>query len=159
MSKLALYAGSFDPFTFGHLDVLEQALQVFDRVCVTVAVNSGKTFVFTPQERCALIREATAHLKGVEVTFFDGLLVNHAVHIGAHALIRGIRQMSDFDYEFRMAIANRRLSPQIATVVFIPNPTHLVTSSSLVREIWHWGGDISMYVPEAVLEALQKKSK
>ncbi|HRK74915.1 MAG TPA: pantetheine-phosphate adenylyltransferase, partial [Rhodothermales bacterium] len=130
-----------------------------ERVCVTVAVNSGKTFVFTPQERCALIREATAHLKGVEVSFFEGLLVNHAAQIGANALIRGIRQMSDFDYEFRMAIANRRLSPQIATVVFIPNPIHLVTSSSLVREIWHWGGDISMYVPQVVLEALQKKSK
>ncbi|MBN8587188.1 MAG: pantetheine-phosphate adenylyltransferase [Rhodothermia bacterium] len=157
MSSLALYAGSFDPFTLGHLDVLEQALKVFDKVCVTVAVNSTKTSLFTSEERCRLIQAATSHLQGVEVNIFEGLLVDHAIRLGATALIRGIRQMSDFDYEFRMAVANRRLSPEIVTVVLIPDPSHLVTSSSLVREIWRWGGDVTPYVPTVVLNALREK--
>lgn len=158
-SRLALYPGSFDPFTLGHLDVLERAVRVFDRVEVTVAINSGKRTLFTIDERCDLIKRCVGHLERVEVAPFEGLLVEHARDRGAAALVRGLRQVSDFDYEFRMAYANRRLYPELETVFFMTSEDHFMISSSIVREIHRWEGDLRSFVPEPVLEALAAKRR
>ncbi len=154
---LALYPGSFDPFTYGHLDIVERALRIFDRVEVTVAVNIGKEPLFSIEERCELIRQCTAHLDRVEVVAFEGLLVEHARARGATALVRGLRQVSDFEYEFRMAFANRRLYPELETVFLMTSEEYAMISSSIVREIHRWGGDVSLFVPPPVVEALRKK--
>jgi len=156
--KLALYPGTFDPITLGHLDVLERALALFDRVEVTVAVNVAKQALFPLEERVRLIEESVAAVEGagrVGVSAFEGLLVDHARARGAVALIRGLRQVSDFDYEFRMALANRRLAPRIQTVFLMPSEAHTFLAASIVREIHRWGGDTSSFVPEPVQRALE----
>lgn len=158
--KLALYPGTFDPVTLGHLDVLERGLRVFDRVEVTVAVNASKQALFSTDERVALIRESIQDMEGadrVEVTAFEGLVVDHARARGAVALLRGLRQVTDFDYEFRMALANRRLFPELQTVFLMPGEAHTFVAASIVREIHRWGGDVSSFVPPPVAEALGKK--
>jgi pantetheine-phosphate adenylyltransferase len=151
---LALYPGSFDPFTYGHLDILERASRIFDTIVVTVAKNSSKTAAFTPEQRCDLIRQCTTHLKNVRVEIFDGLLVDFAKSQGAIALVRGLRQVSDFDYEFRMAVANRRLAPEVETVFLMTSEQHALISASIVREIHRHGGDITSFVPPIVKKAL-----
>jgi len=156
-SRLALYPGSFDPFTLGHYDILERALQVFDRIEITVAVNANKKGLFSAEERCELIKKCIVDMSNVSVTSFEGLLVDHAAACGAIALVRGLRQVSDFDYEFRMAFANRRLTPDIETVFFMTSEKHALISASIVREINHWNGDISSFVPGPVAEALISK--
>lgn len=152
---LALYPGSFDPFTLGHLDILERACRLFDRVEVTIARNSEKNSFFTTAQRKSLIEDCTIHLDNVDVVIFDGLLADHAVRSGASALVRGLRQVSDFDYEFRMAFANRRLAPQVETVFFMTSEEHALIAASIVREIHRHGGDISSFVPEPVLQAMR----
>ena len=157
MDKLALYPGTFDPITLGHLDVLERALKVFDRVEVTVAVNASKRTLFAVEDRVGLVQASVATLDDAErvtVTAFEGLLVDHARATGAVALVRGLRQVSDFDYEFRMALANRRLHPELQTVFLMPSEDHTFVAASIVREIHHWGGDVSSFVPEPVASAL-----
>src|SRR5690606_40902318 len=147
--KLALYPGTFDPITLGHLDVLERALTIFDRVEVTVAVNVEKQTLFTLEEREALIEASVAEIAGherVTVSTFEGLLVDHARARGAVALIRGLRQVSDFDYEFRMALANRRLAPEVQTVFLMPSEAHTFLAARLVPGIHRWGGDTSWCV-------------
>lgn len=159
--KLALYPGTFDPITYGHLDVLERALKLFDRVDVTVAVNVQKRALFSVEERVELIRESVRGVEGsdrVEVSSFEGLLVDYARKRGAIALIRGLRQVSDFDYEFRMALANRRLFPELQSVFLMPGEDHIFVAASIVREIHRWGGDVSSFVPEGVQRALSEKS-
>ena len=156
-SKLALYPGTFDPVTYGHLDVLERALKVFDRVQVTVAVNASKRTLFSTKDRVALVQASLNGLEGADrvgVTAFEGLLVDHARATGAVALVRGLRQVSDFDYEFRMALANRRLFPDLQTVFLMPAEDHTFVAASIVREIHRWGGDVSSFVPPAVEQAL-----
>lgn len=162
MARLALYPGTFDPVTHGHLDVLRRALKLFDRVEVTVAVNVSKTTLFSAPERVEMVRECVAawtpgERERVSVVEFQGLLVDHARARGAAALIRGMRQVSDFEYEFRMALANRRLHPELETVFLMPSEEHAFTAGVLVREIHRWGGDVSSFVPEPVLNRLQKK--
>jgi pantetheine-phosphate adenylyltransferase len=152
---LALYPGSFDPFTLGHLDILERACRLFDRVEVTIARNSEKNGFFSTAERKSLIEACTPHLDNVDVVIFDGLLADHAVRSGATALVRGLRQVSDFDYEFRMAFANRRLAPLVETVFFMTSEEHALIVASIVREIHRHGGDISSFVPEPVLQAMR----
>lgn len=152
--SLALYPGTFDPFTFGHLDVLERALRLFDEVEVTVAINASKRTLFTVEERCDLVRRCTEHLSGVRVQAFEGLLVDHARRRGAVALVRGLRQVSDFDYEFRMAFANRKLYPEVETVFLATSEAHAFTAASIVRDVHRWGGDVSHFVPPPVAEAL-----
>ena len=162
--KLALYPGTFDPITRGHLDVLARALSIFDRVEVTVAVNASKQTLFTLEERVGLVRASMAELltdeqqARAEVVPFRGLLVDQARRRGAVALVRGLRQVSDFDYEFRMALANRRLAP-IETVFLMPSEAHTFTAASIVRELHRWGGDVSSFVPEAVEKALAARAR
>ncbi len=162
MPRLALYPGSFDPVTHGHLDVLRRALRLFDRVEVTVAVNPAKQALFTGEERVSLVRASVAawpedERARVGVETFDGLIVERAEARGAVALVRGLRQASDFDYEMRMAVANRRLDEEIVTVFLTPSAEHAFTSASLVREIHRFGGDVSAFVPEPVLQRLKQK--
>lgn len=160
MSKTALYPGSFDPFTNGHLDILERAVQMFDKIIITVAVNNKKTSVFTGQERVDLIRET---IKGfgwsdvVEIEQFTGLLINFARQKKANILLRGVRQISDFEYEFRMALTNRRLAPEIDTVFLMPDEQLTFISATIVKEVAEWGGDLSSFVPDNVATALRKK--
>src|SRR5690606_36777930 len=140
-------------FTFAHLDILERALRLFDEVEVTVAVNATKQTLFTIEERCALIRESTAHLEGVTVAAFEGLLVDRARARGAVALVRGLRQVSDFDYESRLALANLKLHPVLDTVFFRTSTEYAFVSATIVRDVHRWGGDVSAFVPAPVAEA------
>lgn len=158
--SLALYPGTFDPITLGHLDVLERALTLFDHVEVTVARNVSKTTLFSLEERVRLVEESMAGIEGghrVSVSPFEGLLVEHARATGAAALIRGLRQVSDFDYEFRMALANRRLAPEVQSVYLMPGEAHTFLAASIVREIHRFGGDTSSFVPEPVQRALERR--
>jgi len=154
---LALYPGSFDPFTLGHLDILERACRLFEYVEVTIARNSEKTGFFTTDERKALIEASAGHLQNMSVHIFEGLLAHHAAQRKAVALIRGLRQVSDFDYETRMAFANRRLAPEVETVFLTPSEEQALTSASLVREIHRHGGDISSFVPAPVHDAIMRR--
>lgn len=155
--QLALYPGTFDPFTYGHLDVLERARRLFERIEVTVAVNAGKEPLLSTEERCSLIRACTEHLDGITVAAFEGLLVDRARERGATALVRGLRQVSDFDYEFRMAFANRKLAPEVETVFLMTSEEYALVSSTIVRDVHRWDGDVSKFVPPPVVEALRKK--
>ena len=160
MASLALYPGTFDPVTYGHLDVLERALKVFDQIEVTVAVNAAKQSLFSVDDRVGLIQASLGEIEGAErvrVTAFEGLLVDHARARGAVALVRGLRQVSDFDYEFRMALANRRLFPGLQTVFLMPAEAHTFVAASIVREIHRWGGDVTSFVPPAVVGALARR--
>jgi len=162
MKHIALYPGSFDPFTNGHLDMLKRATNLFEKVIVTVAVNNEKKSVFNGKERIELIEKC---IKGtewgtrVEITQFTGLLVDYAKKMGAHTLIRGVRQISDFEYEFRMALTNKRLAPSIDTVFLMPDEQLTFISASLVKEVAFWGGNLSSFVPKHVEKALKEKLK
>lgn len=156
-SDLALYPGTFDPFTFGHRDVLERALRLFDRVEVTVGVNAEKETLFSTPERTRLVRKCTKDLEGVRVEAYEGLIVDRARDVGAVALVRGLRQVSDFDAEFRMAFANRKLAPELETVFFMTSEQYALISSSMVRDAHRWDGDVSKFVPPPVVEALAQK--
>jgi pantetheine-phosphate adenylyltransferase len=158
-NRLALYPGTFDPFTFGHLDIVERASRLFDEVEVTVAINNSKDPLFDPDERCRLIGKCIEHLPNVSVVTFDGLLVEYAANRGARVLVRGLRQVSDFDFEFRMAFANRRLKPEIETVFLMTSEAHALISASIVREIFSWNGDVSSFVPGPVLQALHARRR
>lgn len=157
MPTIAVYPGSFDPITFGHLDILERATEIMDKVYLTVAVNREKSTVFSLEERIALIKkclEGKKWAEKVEISHFTGLLVEYAKSVKANTLIRGVRQVSDFEYEFRMALMNRRLAPHIETVFLMPREELTFVSASLVREVAYWGGDLSSFVPEHVGTAL-----
>ena len=153
----ALYPGTFDPFTYGHRDVLERALRVFDHVEVTVGVNVEKDTLFTTEERTALAQRCTDDLDGVRVVAHEGLIVDRAQSVGAAALVRGLRQVSDFDAEFRMAFANRKLAPELETVFLMTSEEYALISSSMVRDAHRWDGDVSKFVPPPVVEALERK--
>ncbi len=155
--KRAIYAGSFDPITNGHLDVLARAAAVFDEVLIAIAHNSEKRGLFTPDERVALIRDATRDLKNVRVTHFKGLLVEFAQAQNACAIIRGLRAVSDFELEFQMALMNRRLAPGLETFFLMPKEEYSYVSSHLVKEVASLGGDIAVFVPEGVALALRGK--
>ena len=155
--KRAIYAGSFDPVTNGHLDVLTRAAQVFDEVIVAVAQNSEKRGLFTPQERVELLRDATAGIANARVTFFHGLLVEFAKREGACAIVRGLRAVSDFEFEFQMALMNRRLEPALETFFLMPREEYSYVSSRLVKEVASLGGDVSVFVPSAVVTALKSR--
>lgn len=160
MTRTALYPGSFDPFTNGHLDILQRAVQMYDRVIVTVAVNKRKSAVFTGEERIALIHETIKEYDWadkVEVEQFTGLLIDFARKKGVTVLLRGVRQISDFEYEFRMALTNRRLAPEVDTVFLMPDEQLTFISATIVKEVAAWGGDLSSFVPDNVAKALRKR--
>ena len=162
METLALYPGSFDPITYGHLDILERATELFDDVIITIAVNNKKDTVFSGDERETLIAECLQDKEWadqVEIQQFTGLLVDFAKERNAQTLVRGVRQVSDFEYEFRMALTNRRLAPDVDTVFLMPNEQLTFISASLVREIAYWDGDLSSFVPQHVAQALHEKFK
>jgi len=156
-SKLAIYPGSFDPVTNGHLDLIERASKLFGRLVVTVARNAEKAPMFTLQERVEMLREVTQPFPNVEVDTFDGLLVDYARRLGARVLVRGIRAISDYEYELQMALMNRRLEPQLETVFMLPAVEYSYLSSHLVRELAVLGGSLSGLVPPAVEQRLRIK--
>ncbi|UCE66916.1 MAG: pantetheine-phosphate adenylyltransferase [Candidatus Zixiibacteriota bacterium] len=153
----ALYPGTFDPITLGHIDIIKRARKVFDFLVIAVASNLEKKPLFTDSERVALIRNSLDKLEGIEVTSFDGLTAKFAKSIGATAIVRGIRAFSDFEFEFQMALTNRKLQPDVETVFLTPDEKHSYISSSLVKDIARRGGDITCFVPDAVKIELAKK--
>ena len=152
--RTVIYPGSFDPITNGHLDVIERAAKLFDRVIVAVAVNSSKDPLFTKDQRQEQITEAVAALDNVEVNAFDGLLVDFGRDQKAQAIIRGLRAVSDFEFEFQLALMNRKLEPDIETIFMMPRETYTFLSSKLVKEIAQLGGDVSAFVSPHVERAL-----
>ena len=155
--RTAIYAGSFDPITHGHEDLVRRSLEFVDRLVVAVATNVSKTPLFTLEERMDLIRAAAGDDPRVEVRQFNGLLVDFAREVGAKLIIRGLRAVSDFEYEFQMALMNRHLSPQLETVFMVPSLDSTYISSSLVREVARFGGDVSGLVHPTVAAALREK--
>jgi len=151
-----IYPGTFDPITYGHLDVLARAARLFDRITVAVAPNPGKDPLFTPEERIAMIRPNIAALTHVTVTEFKGLLIDFALAQQADAIIRGLRAFSDFEFEFNMALMNRHLQPRIETIFVMPNELFSYTSSSLVKQVAKFGGDVSHFVPPNVAAELKR---
>ena len=156
--RTAIYAGSFDPITRGHEDLILRSLEFVDRLIVAVATNSAKQPLFTTEERVQLIRSALPGESRVEVKAFGGLLVDFAAREGATLLIRGLRAVSDFEYEYQMALMNRHLSPKLETVFMVPSLDTTYISASLVREIARYGGDVSNLVHPAVADALRSRS-
>lgn len=160
MKNTAIYPGSFDPLTNGHLDILERAAKMFEKVYVTVAVNNKKSAVFTGDERVSLLQEAIKDKEWrdkIEIEQFTGLLIDYARKKKVNVLLRGVRQISDFEYEFRMALTNRRLAPEIDTLFLMPDEQLTFISATIVKEVAAWGGDLSSFVPEHVANALREK--
>lgn len=153
----AIYPGSFDPVTNGHLDLIERASGLFDHLIVALLVNPEKDPLFTLDERVDMLREVVAHLPNVEVETFDGLLVDHARRRGARVLLRGIRAVSDYEYELQMALMNRQLEPDIETVFMLPAEAYSYLSSRLVKEVARLGGSIKDLVPAGVEERIRAK--
>jgi len=155
--KLAIYPGTFDPVTNGHLDILKRAASVFETVYIAVAQNMHKNPLFTTEERIAMIQNCTSQYPNVKIDHFKGLAVEYARKVGASVIIRGLRAISDFDYEFQMALMNRHMNDNIDTVFFMPHEDYTYLSSSTVREIVRFGGNVSEFVPEIVKNELIRK--
>ena len=155
--RVAIYPGSFDPLTNGHLAIIQRGLQVFDRLVVAVATNPEKTPLFTPAERKDLIAGAVGDEPRVEVDAFEGLLVEYARSRGIHTVLRGLRAASDFEYEFQLANMNRKLDPEFESVFVMTGEDYFFVSARLVREVAKLGGDVSSLVPSNVLEGLRRK--
>ena len=154
MPSRAVYPGSFDPLTNGHLDLIERSLRIFDELVVAVVTNPAKTGLFTDVERVEMIREATHELRAIEVVIFDGLLVDLVARVGARAIIRGLRAVSDFEYEFQMALMNRKLREEIETVFLMPHEAYSYISSRLIKEVASYGGTVTGLVPKVVEKQL-----
>jgi len=157
MKKIAIYPGTFDPITNGHLDLVMRAEQIFDEVIIAISDNPTKNPLFGVEQRRSLIAEVTKDIPHVRIETFDALLVNFVRQQNAKFIIRGLRAVSDFEYEFQLASANRRLDENVETIFLTPSESNYFTSSSLVREIARYGGDVSSFVPAAVAAALDEK--
>lgn len=155
--RIAVYPGTFDPVTFGHLDLVERGRKHVDKLILSILRNEDKQTLFTVDERAAFLREAVAPWDNVVVDAFDGLLVDYAKRTGASLILRGLRAVSDFEYELQMAMMNRRLAPDLETAFLMPNEAFSYVSSRLVREVARLGGDVSGLVPPAVAKALGEK--
>jgi pantetheine-phosphate adenylyltransferase len=155
--RTAIYPGSFDPLTNGHLDVIERAVKLFDRVVVAIARNESKHPLFTLEERMELVRPAIQDLPSVEADSFDGLLVHYVQRRSAQAVVRGLRAVSDFEFEFQLALMNRKLNENIETIFMMPKDTYTFLSSRMVKEIAQLGGDVHAFVPPHVRRALHRK--
>ena len=158
MNEKAIYAGTFDPMTLGHLDVLERAARIFPAVIVAVAAVTGKNTQFTQAERVDLVQKSVVDLPGVTVQPFEGLLVEFARSQGDGVIIRGLRAFSDFEYEFQMALMNRRLAPDLETLFLMPKQDYSFLNSTNIRQVASLGGDVSEFVPAVVNEALKRKA-
>lgn len=157
--RIAIYPGTFDPFTNGHLSVVRRATQIFDKVIIAILRNAGKSPLFSVEDRIWMIRESTKELVNVEVDSFDGLLVEYAKKRGSNVIIRGLRAMSDFEYEFQLALMNRKLDRTIQTIFLVTDFKWFYTSSSIVKEAASFGGDVSDLVPPVVNEKLLERFK
>jgi len=153
----AVYAGSFDPATFGHTAIIERASRLYERVTVAVGVNPKKEGLFTPEERCRLLKESLAKLPNVEVDSFQGLLIDYCKRTEAGVIVRGLRLLTDFEYEFQLGLANREIAGEIETVFLLTEHKYVWVSSSLVKEIALNGGDVTRYVPAPMVKALTAK--
>ena len=161
MCVIAVYPGSFDPITYGHIDIIERGSKLFDKVVVAILINPNKTPLFTVEERLEMIKKSLKHLPQdkIQISSFSGLLVDYVKKINAKAILRGIRAISDFEYEFQMALTNRRLLKKVDTVFMMPDERYSYLSANLVREIASFGGDISHFVPPHVEKKLKEKFK
>lgn len=157
MKHIVIYPGTFDPITNGHIDVLERAVNLFDEVIVAVLTNPSKTPLFTVKERIDLITQIVQNQERVRIESFSGLLVEFAERAGAQAIIRGLRAISDFEYEFQMALVNRKINSKLTTVFLMPNEKYTYLNSTIVKELASFGGKISDFVPEIAEKALKKK--
>ncbi|HSE95507.1 MAG TPA: pantetheine-phosphate adenylyltransferase [Methylomirabilota bacterium] len=157
MATRAVYPGSFDPLTNGHLDLIERSLRIFDDLIVAVVTNPAKDALFSDAERVAMIQEATRGLRKIDVVIFDGLLVDLVARVGASAIIRGLRAVSDFEYEFQMALMNRKLREEIETVFLMPHEAYSYISSRLIKEVARYGGTVKGLVPAGVEKRLAEK--
>lgn len=157
--RKVIYPGTFDPVTNGHLDVIKRATELFDSVVVTVAINASKTPLFNTEERLEMLKESLKTFKKVEIDSFEGLVVDYAHQVGAVGIIRGLRAVSDFEYEFQMALMNRKLDSDIKTVFLMPHEKYTYLNSSLIRNLAELNADISEFVPGSVLDALKTKFK
>lgn len=155
--RKVIYPGSFDPVTYGHIDIIKRARDLFDAVVVTVAVNPSKSALFTTEERVHFIKESVKEFKNIYVDSFDGLVVDHAKSVGASGIIRGLRAISDFEFEFQMALMNRKLAKDIATIFLMPHEKYTYLNSTIIRNLASLKGDITDFVPPVVQEALKKK--
>jgi pantetheine-phosphate adenylyltransferase len=153
----AVYPGSFDPITNGHLDIIQRGTRIFDKVVVGVLVNEEKKPLFSARERVEMIRETTSELPNVEVRTFSGLLVDFMREIGSTVVVRGIRAVSDYEYELQMALMNREISPEAETLFMVPSVEYTYVSSRLIKEVFRLGADVSRLVPPSVLERLETK--
>lgn len=155
--RVAICPGSFDPITNGHLDIIRRAAKLFDHVVVAVLQNSSKKCVFSVEERVDMIRDCITDLDNVSASSFDGLLVEYAKKTGATAIVKGLRAVSDFDYEFQMALFNKEINAEVETIFLTTSPEHMYLSSSVVREMAAHGGDMSRFVPACVKERIIAK--
>jgi len=155
--KKVIYPGTFDPVTFGHIDIIKRTQDLFDSIVVTVAINPSKTPLFTVEERVSMLVESLNDYKNISVDSFDGLVVDHAHNVGATGIIRGLRAVSDFEYEFQMALMNRKLASDITTIFLMPHEKYTYLNSSIVRNLASLQSDVSDFVPPIVKEALIKK--
>lgn len=159
MSKKAIYPGTFDPVTYGHIDIIKRAREIFPEIVVAVADNPQKNPLFTVKERVAMLSQVISGMDGVTVCQFDGLVVDFARAQGTNVLIRGVRMLSDFEYEFMMALTNRKLAPDIETIFLMPQESFTYIASKLLREAARLGADLSAFLPSAVERALKAKIK
>jgi len=157
--KIAVYPGTFDPITNGHVDIIYRSAKLFDKIIVTVAVNTQKTPLFDLAERVEMIRQSLGNEEKIEVDQFDGLIAEYLKRVNASAMIRGLRAVSDFEYEFQMSLMNRKLNPDVETVFLTPAQEYIHLNSTIVKEVASFGGDVSEYVSDYVRTMLQKKYK
>ena len=159
MKKIAVYAGSFDPVTYGHIDIIKRAAKIFDRIIVAVAHNTEKAPLFSINERISMVKKAVRNLPNVRVDDFTGLAVDYVSRSGGNVLIRGLRMVSDFEYEFQMALTNRKLNEKIETIFLMPNEAYSYLSSTLIKEAASLGADVSNFVPDFIARELKAKLK
>ncbi len=155
--KLAIYPGSFDPLTFGHLDVIRRGSKLFDKLCVAVAFNDSKSYTFNTEERFEIVRKSVEDLENVEVEIFKGMMLDFVRSKGTNILLRGIRTVSDFEYEFQMALMNRQMADEIETMFVMPDQRYAFISSRLTKEVAALGGPVEEFVPDFVAEQLRAK--
>jgi len=157
MEKIAIYPGSFDPVTYGHLDIVERGLKLFNKIIVAILHNAGKNSLFTVEERVEMLEISLEKFSNVEIDTFDGLLVDYTDKRKAHAILRGMRALSDFEYEFQLALMNRRLNREVQTVFLMTGLRWIYTSSSIIKEVARFGGNVNGMVPPVVNQRLKAK--